>query len=223
MESKLEQLKNVWATYDKKLDQHLHLNQQILREMKLEKVKSGMRGLIIMRTIEAFVFFLIIIALWSFILSNFSASSAVISAAVLTLFATVGLAGNIGQIVLAGTIDYSRPITTIQKQLEEMKLHNLRFFKLIMFSAPFYMAYIFLGFQLFFGVDLYAVADQGWLWSNLALSGGMLIAVLWFNQQLSAQHPRYGWIRRIVAEVGGKKVVKGISFLREIREFEKVD
>lgn len=223
MESKLEQLKNVWATYDKKLNQHLQLNQQILREIKLDKVKSGMRGLMLMRTVEALAFFLIVIALWSFIVNNFSASSATISAAVLTLFATVGLAGNIGQIVLANTIDYSRSITTIQKQLEEMKLHNLRFFKLIMFSAPFYMAYIFLGFQLFFGVDLYAVADQGWFWANLVVSVGMLIAVLWFNQQMSSQHPRYGWIRRLVAEVGGKKVVKGISFLREIREFEKVD
>jgi len=38
----LEELKSVWAQYDKKLSQNLKLNEELLRKMNLEKSKKEM-------------------------------------------------------------------------------------------------------------------------------------------------------------------------------------
>ena len=217
----IEQLKSAWEAYDKKLDQQLRLNQRILREMKLDKVRSGLRGLIIKQTVSVVFIFIIIAALYGFIINHFSATAPTISAAILMVFAIILLVGIIGQISLASTVDYSRPILIIQQQLEQIKLHNLRFFQLTMLSGPFYMAYIFLGLKIISGIDFYQVADARWLQANVLFSIGMLIAVLWFNREISRKPPRYRWARKLVEIMGGKEVISGMRFLRELKEFEE--
>ncbi len=216
----LDQLKNTWAAYHKKLDRQLHLNQRILREMKLDKVRSGMRGLVIKQTVGAGITFIMIAALYGFIINHFSFSAPTVSAAVLAVFALVALIGIIGQISLAQTIDYSQPVIDIQQQLEQIKGHNLRFFRITMLSGPFYMAYIFLGVYLFTGVDFFPQADAHWFTFQLLFSGAMLIGVLWFNYEIGRKPPRYRWARKLVENIGGKEVIAGMSFLRELREFE---
>ena len=217
----LEQLKDIWSAYDKKLDQHLQLNRRILREMKLGKVRSSMRGLITKQIVGAVVVFAIISALYVFIANNFSVTAPTISAAVLLIFASILLIGILGQITIASQIDYSRPIVIIQQQLERMKLHNLRFFRLFMFSGPFYMAYIFLGVYVLTGVDFYQEASAGWFRSQIAFSGVMLIAVLVFNRLISNPNSPYRWVRKFIEEIGGKEVVDSQKFLRELEDFER--
>ena len=109
----------------------------------------------------------------------------------------------------------------IQQQLEEMNRYTLRFFRLFMFSAPCYMAYIFLGVYLFTGVDFYPEADADWFRFQLFFSGTMLIGVLWFNHEIGRRPPRYRWAQKLVESIGGREVVDGMSFLQELQEFEK--
>ena len=112
-------------------------------------------------------------------------------------------------------------MVVIQQQLEEMNRYTLRFFRLFMFSAPCYMAYIFLGVYLFTGVDFYPEADADWFRFQLFFSGTMLIGVLWFNHEIGRRPPRYRWAQKLVESIGGREVVDGMSFLQELQEFEK--
>ncbi len=144
-----------------------------------------------------------------------------ISAAVLAVFFTLILIRNIYQIVLAQRIDYAQPVVAIQQQLEEMNRHTLRFFHLFLFSAPCYMAYIFLGISLITGVDFYPKADSAWLTFQLLFSGALLLGVLWFNYEISRKLSRYRWSRKLVENIGGKEVVAGMCFLQELKEFEQ--
>lgn len=217
----LEQLKDIWNTYDKKLDQHLQLNRRILREMKLDKVRSSMHGLTVNRTVSLVVIVLIISALGSFIATHFVLMAPTISAAILVIFFSIILVSNMHQIVSAQRIDYAAPVIVIQQQLEEMNQHTLRFFRLFMFSCPFYMTYIFLGVYLLTGVDFYQEASAGWFRSQLTFSGVMLVAVLVFNGLISHSNSRYRWVRKLVAGIGGKEVVDSQKFLRELEKFEK--
>lgn len=217
----LDQLKDTWAAYHEKLDRQLHLNQRILREMKLDKVRSRMRGLVIKQTAGAGVIFIIIAALYGFIVNHFTLSAPTVSAAILSVFAIIMLIGIVGQVIMAQTIDYSESIAKIQQQLELIKRHNLHYFQITMLSSPFYMAYIFLGVYLLTDIDFYPRADADWLRYNLLVSGAMLIGVLWFNYEIGRKPPRYRWARKVVENIGGKEVITGMSFLRELREFEE--
>ena len=217
----LKELKQTWAAYHDKLDQQLHLNQRILREMKLDKVRSRMRWLVAKQTIGAAVIFFITMALYAFIVNHFMWAAPTISAAILTIFATIMLIGIIGQIGLAQTIDYAGSVIAIQQRLEQMKRHNLRFFRITMLSAPFYMAYIFLGVYLLTGVDFYQQADPGWFRFQFFVSGVMLVGVLWFNYEVGRKPPRYRWAQKLVESIGGREVVEGMKFLQELKEFEE--
>ena len=217
----LEELKQTWAAYHSKVDQQLHLNQRILRETKLDKVRSRLRGLIINRTISASVIFLIISALYAFMATHFSLTAPTVSAAVLIVFFTIILISNIHQIALAQRIDYAQSVITIQQQLEEMNRHALCFLQLFLFSAPCYLAYIFLGVYLLTGVDFYPQADANWFTFQLLFSGAMLIGVLWFNYEIGRKPPRYRWAKKVVENIGGREIVIGMKFLQELKEFEK--
>ncbi len=217
----LDQLKDTWAAYHEKLDRQLHLNQRILREMKLDKVRLSMRGLVITQTVGAIIVFLLIVSLNGFIANYFTLSAPTISAAILSGFAIVMLIGIIGQIIIVQTIDYSKSVIEIQHRLEVVKRHNLRYFQITMLSAPFYMTYIFLGVYLLTGVDFYLHANPDWFVANLLFSGATLVGVLWFNYEIGRKPPRYRWAKKLVENIGGKGVVAGLSFLQELKEFEE--
>jgi MFS family permease len=189
--------------------------------MKLDKVRSRLRGLIIKQTIGAVFVFAIIVALNGFVANHFSFSAPTVSAVILSVFAIIMLIGIVGQIVMVQTIDYSKPIAKIQQQLEVVKRHNLRFFRITMLSGPFYMAYIFLGVYLLSGINFYPRADSAWLTAQLLFSGAMLVGVLWFNYEIGQKPPRYRWARKIVESIGGKEVIDGMDFLQELKEFEQ--
>ena len=216
----LEQLKDVWNDHDRKLDKNLKLNLRILREMNLDKTKSKMRTLMILRIAEASFFFIIVIYLWIFIADNFFISAPAISAFVLNVFATVGLAGGIWQIALIGMIDYAGPVTSIQKQLAKIKSHGIRILKLIILSIPFYMAYIFLGSKLLFGIDLYEFADFKWLAANIILSLCLIFPTLWLYKELSMKAPTRKWVKTLIEDVGGKQITAALEILNEIEKFE---
>ena len=65
---------------------------------------------------------------------------------------------NIRQLILLERISYADPVTTIQRKLEEIKLHYLRSFRLPVLMLPLYMAYVAVTFNLFFGIDVLAHA-----------------------------------------------------------------
>ena len=80
------------------------------------------------------------------------------------------ITGSIGQIILIIKIDYSKPVTTLQLQLERLKVYSLQTLRLLFLSIPFYFAYIIVGFKLLFKLDIYAHADSKWLLWNIILS-----------------------------------------------------
>jgi len=219
----LEELKDLWNDYHKKLDRNLKINRRILKEINLGKMKSKMRRLITLRIAESTWFLVIVIALWAFVAANFSLSAPTISALVLNIFGTIGLAGSIGQIALIGVIDYSSSVTSIQKQLARIKSHGVQIFKLLILSIPFYMSYVFVGFKLLFKIDLYASADRNWLILNIVISLCLIIPTLWFYRELSPRTTTRNWVKRLVDDSGGKEITAAVEFLDEIEKFENED
>ncbi len=153
----LEQIQSMWQEHNEKLDECISLNKNLLQEKKIESQKSDLNKLVATRTVEGLLFFVIVVLLWQYIASSWSFTAPVVSAFVLNIFAIVGLAGNIGQIALLSKVDFSKPVKETMTDLIAVRSHNLNVFKLIMLSIPFYMAYVFLGYDIVFGVDLFSL------------------------------------------------------------------
>ncbi|MDO6444615.1 hypothetical protein Q4493_02385 [Colwellia sp. 1_MG-2023] len=153
----LEQMQSMWQEHSEKLDECMSLNKKLLQEKKIESKKSQLNKLLATRAVEGLLFFVIVVLLWKYIVSSWSFTAPVVSAFILNIFAIVGLAGNIGQIALLSKVDFSMPVKKTLTDLIAVRTHNLNIFKLIMLSIPLYMAYVFLGYDIVFGVDLFSL------------------------------------------------------------------
>ena len=103
----LDQMQSMWQAHSEKLDECMSLNKTLLQKIQTEGHKSELNKLILARSLEGFLFLVIVAGLWHYVVSSWSLTAPVVSALVLNVFATLGLAGSIGQVVLLSKIDFS--------------------------------------------------------------------------------------------------------------------
>ena len=213
----LEQMQSMWQVHSEKLDESMSLNKKLLQKIQAEGNKSELNRLILTRAIEGIVFFCIVLSLGTYMASSWSLTAPVVSAFVLNVFAIVGLAGSIGQIALLSKIDFSKPMKETLNDLIAVRTHSLNVFKLLILSAPFYMAYVFLGYDLFFGVDLFSLmsADTAIRFSVVALIFGALVALLVHKlKPENRTNKLIGWLYK---EISGRRLTHLLD------QFENMD
>lgn len=216
----LENLKEQWRDYHQKLDQAITLNQHLFKEIRVDKVRGQLRGLLVWRVAEALCFLAIVIALGRFIAANLTLAAPMVSACILMVFGLIGLSGSIGQIALLATLDYSHSVTSLQRQVARIQTHALGVLRLFVLSIPFYLSYVFLGFQWLFNVDLYASAHRPWLILHFILSLGLVFPVLWLYRELGFRNSHHSWMQRLIHDNGGRTLAIASGLLGEIDELE---
>mgnify|MGYP000333147909 CR=1 FL=1 len=213
----LEQMQSMWQAHSEKLDESMSLNKKLLQKIQAEGNKSELNKLILTRAIEGIVFFCIVLSLGAYMASSWSLTAPVVSAFVLNVFAIVGLAGSIGQIALLSKIDFSKPMKETLNDLIAVRTHSLNVFKLLILSAPFYMAYVFLGYDLFFGVDLFSLmsADTAIRFSVVAVIFGALAVLL--VHKLKPENRTNKLIAWLYQEISGRRLTHLLD------QFENMD
>ncbi|NQZ07321.1 MAG: hypothetical protein HRT35_09195 [Algicola sp.] len=214
----LEQLKDTWQGQNEQLQSGIKLNEDKLKTFETQAI---LRPLLNKRIIEAIFTFVIVILLWQYIVANFGLTAPVVSAAILNVFALINLAGNIGQIALISQIDYAKPISEVQKQIFDIRQHNLVMTKLVALSLPFYGAYVFLGFDLMFGIDLYKGLHVGGIFSLLLGGIAFLPAVIWFNRQLRFANLNTGWVSKMIESIGGQELLAAAQVMNTLQTSDK--
>lgn len=211
-------IKKNWKNYGEKLEADLHLQLPLVEEIKVMKAKIELSQLQWRRGVEAAVFFICFAFLVHFIGTHFPTWYFVASAGVLAIFALIGLVGCIVEMALITQLDYSTPVTVFQEQLQKIKAYDLQILRLIFLSIPFYFAYVIIGFEAFWGFDIYANGSTTWLISNGIISLALIPASIWLYRKLSYQ-AEINWVRSLVTDNGGKQIQSALAFLEEIQDF----
>jgi hypothetical protein len=219
----LDELKQTWTDHARKLDRILTLNLQGLKTAQLDKTRSALGRFKAFRLFETVIGILILIALGSYIADRISIPTLAIPALILAASVLVPVVANIRQLILVGRISYADPVTTIQRKLEEIKVHFLRSFRLPVLMLPLYMAYVVVGLNLVFGMDVLAQASAAYLWANLAFSLILVVPAVWLLRNLSFKNVDNPVIRALVHGNGGKQMVAALEFLKALQEFEDED
>ena len=219
----LEELKQTWSEHARKLDRILSLNLQGLKTAQLDKTKSALGRFKAFRMFEMLVGILILIPLGSYVADRISVPTLAIPALIFAASVLVPVIANIRQLVLLGQISYADPVTTIQRRLEEIKLHFLRSFRLPVLMLPLYMAYVVVGLNLVFGMDVLAQSNAAFLWANLAVSLIFVAPAVWVLRNLSFKNIGNPVIRTLVHGGGGKQMIAALEFLKALQDFENED
>ncbi|WP_286232905.1 hypothetical protein [Thalassotalea sediminis] len=212
----LDEMKNTWLQQSNDNAAAIKINQSMLTEMKITKQMKQLTNIKRARIIESILFFCIIFLLGQYIAQDFTLSATKISALVLNVFAIIGLAGNIAQIVLISNVDYSQPVRELQKNIYKICCHKLQLTKLLMMSTPFYLAYVFLGFDVLLGVELFAYLESHMIWFYSASSALLLVVMAWLSTKLHYKNINTSWVRKTIQFIVGERLVNMAQFINNI-------
>ena len=135
----LTELQNIWQQYDKKLSENTRLNKEILRLMLLSKPRRQLNwikikaGFFILSPI-LFVMFLLVLNVQFYLSTNFYIG--------LSLFLpiySITYIWDISYFKLIRTIDFSKPVLSIKKQIAELEKYKIKKTRIRYLLMPFAM------------------------------------------------------------------------------------
>lgn len=210
---------NIWASHGEKLDENLQLNEESFKGQNFRNARFSLNRLLIRRIIEGIIFMLITVGLINFIISS-NAPQFVISGLILTVFSVIGLIGTIVQMYHILSLNFDKPVTAFQLQLQKLRLYSLQTLRLLFLSIPFYLAYIIIGFKIIMNFDIYNQAHAGWLIWNIVLSVLLIPVAVYLYKRLRFDS-EVNWLKKLIADNGGKQIDTAIHFVDEIIAYRK--
>ena len=209
----LENLKNIWEKQEEVSNASIEINQPLLFSIEVNQQMDKLRNMKIARIAESVFFFMIIVSLWQYIVSDFTFSAPTISAMILNVFAIIGFAGNIGQIVLISQFDFSAPVKNLQQNMYSIFSHKLQVARLVLLSVPLYMSYTFLGFDVLFSVDLYQYLSDDMRVFYAVSTAILFLISAWALSQLTYKNITTPWVKWTIGHIVGEQLIDMAEFL----------
>lgn len=216
----MEELKQLWHTYDEKLERSLSLNKQCIEMIQAQKIKSKLKGLLILRIAEGLIHIAALLYLLKFLAIHFFEFQFSISAAILILFFIVAFTNCIKQIILIMQIDYSESITDIQRKLMLLNTHIVNYMRLSFLVLPTYWAYPVIGLKVLANIDVFVMFTGGWWLSQVVFSLLLFPVCVWLYKEVSIKNLHKKWVRYIIEKSGGQSVSKAMQFIKQIDDYK---
>ena len=217
----LDEMKKQWAEHDRKLDESIRLNRQLLSTTNLKGARSAMQRMAAFLGLEAAVQLAVVVALGSFIYEHIAMVRFALPAAALDVFAIAILIAMIRQIAVGLQIDYDKPIAVIQKQLEDLRVLRIRYIQGIFLAATLaWTPLMIVTLKGFWGLDAYRLFGTAFLVSNLLVGLAIIPLALWLSKRFSDRMGRSPFIQRLMKDLAGYNLNAAAGFLTTLSQFE---
>src|SRR5208282_1348231 len=214
----LEQMKQQWVEHDRKLDETIRLNRQLLSMTNLHGARSTLQQMTAFLALGAIIWFAIVVALGSFIYANIGTFRFALPAALLDVFAIAMLSTNIRLMATARQIDYSQPVTLIQKQLANLRRLRIRITQRALIAGTVVWApAAIVACRVLLGIETYSVA---WLLTNVAFGLSLIPLSLWVSKKFGDRMTQSPFMQQLMNDIAGRNLTKAQNFLSELSEFE---
>jgi hypothetical protein len=215
----LDEMRQKWMEQDKKLDENIRLNREVLRAANLNGARSALERMTTFLALEIAAWLTIVVAVGSFIHDHAGTPRFALAGAVAGLFGIGMLAAAIRQIVMARRIEYGHPIAVIQKQLEELRVWRIRVVQWAVPAgavawAPFAIVVL----KALFGMDDYS---QAWLWANVLFGLSLIPLALWLSKRFAERMDRSPFLQRTMRDIAGHNLAEAGDFLANLAQFER--
>lgn len=207
-------VKNIWQSYDKKLDYLLEVNFKQLQDIQTMKAKSKITAFkrnhaIVMLIGVAWVWFLGFLLYHT--LGNIYFTFSVGLIAIFNVFAVLLY---LRHIIILSQINFSESITETQQKLTLVYTSYVQVGRVLLLQTPLYCTWwytdelVLNGGPVFWAIQIVIVS----------LLTGFSIYLFW---KLSLKNPSGNWAKRTDKYFGTEKLQQAIAFLNEIKEFKK--
>jgi hypothetical protein len=217
----LDEMKKAWAEHDRKLNESIRLNRQLLSATNLNGARSAMQRMAAFLGLEAVVQLAAVVALGSFIYRHIAMARFAIPAAALDAFAIAILIAMIRQIAVGLQVDYKKPIAVIQRQLEDLRVLRIRYIQGIFLTATLaWTPLMIVTLEGLWGLDAYRLLGTAFLVSNLLIGLAIIPLALWLSNRFSDRMGRSRFIHRLMKDLAGYNLNAAAGFLATLSQFE---
>jgi len=218
----LDDLKDKWADYDRKLESSIRLNVSVLRQSVLRQVNSSLQRLFRFIVVELCINCAMVIWLGMFIGNHVGELKFIMPAIALDLFALSLVVFGVHQWVALGSVDYSASIVVIQKKLELLRLYRIRATKWTLLLTPLiWIPLLIVTLKGLFGVNAYALFDSGWIAMNLLFGVAMIPLMICAARRYAHRMQRSPIIQRLMNDIAGRNLMAATTYLNELSQFER--
>lgn len=214
-----DELKSAWQAINQRLDRHDALNLQLLRERKLDGLRSNLRPLFwgqFLQVLLGVALALLGIACWK---NNLHAAGYLLAGIVLHAFGVANAALGGITMGLIGGIDHAAPVLDIQKRLTLLRKFYL--FGAVLVGLPWWIMWIVvvIAFAGLAGHPLHG-GTPAWIWINLAV-GALGLLATWGLYRWSHADPKRAKLAKWMDDaISTASLRKAQARLDEVRQFE---
>jgi hypothetical protein len=218
----LDELKAQWEEHDRLLAKSLRLNRELLTGAKLKSAETALRRLAIYAGLQAAIWLVIVVALGSFVARHFRTPALGISAVAVDVMSIGMLIALIRRMAGSLQIDYSQPISVLQKRVEALRMLRIRTTQWgVLCGTLLWLPWVAVVCQAMFGVDIYRHANSVWLLANGLFGVALLFAVTWVSKKYGDRLDRSPFVQRLMKDLAGNNLNAAQGFLATLREFEQ--
>lgn len=218
----LDDLKEAWAARDAALERSLAIDERILRELMLRKVRFALAPYVLWRALEVALGVAALLVVVPILAAHVAEPRYVLVGGALAVF-TAGVGALSAYLLVNGLrLDYDGPVTAIQREVERLALVEYRAFKwALLGGVVLWLPATLLLLEALSGVAFLARVELPWLAGNL-LFGLVVLALL---QALSRRYVERTdlspWARRVVDGVTSRSLHAVSNHLAELARFER--
>ncbi len=218
----LDDLKEAWAAHGALLERSLAIDERLLREVMLRRVRLALAPYVLWRALEVALCIAALFVVMPVLAAHVAEPRYVVVAGALVVF-TVGITAQSAFLIVNGLqLDYGGPVTAIQRDVERLRLVEYRALKwAVLGGVVVWLPAALVLFEALTGVDALARVDLPWLVANLTFG----LVVLALGQVLSRKHVERPdlepWARRLVEVVSGRALRRAADHLAEFARFER--
>jgi hypothetical protein len=219
----LDEMKQMWAEQDRKLDENIRLNKRLLTAGNLDGVKTALQRLTFFLSCGAVVWLAIVVGLGSFIHGHIGTLRLALPAVASDIFAIGMLAATIAQIARVRQIDYAKPVAVIQRQIGDLRVLRIRIVQWGLLAGTVVWApFVIVVFNAAFGVEpSNAPWFWTWFWANVAFGLSLIPLALWFSKKFGDRMKQFPFVQRLMDDIAGRSLSEATNFLAGVEAFRR--
>jgi hypothetical protein len=212
-----QELKDLWRSYDKKLDTLLEVNFRQLKELQTQKAKTKINSFVINQVVG-----IILGVIWIgflFMLVYYSLGKNIyftVSVALIGVFNVIAVAAYIRHVIMIKQININDNITEAQKKLAKVQSSFNNVGRFLILQTPFYCTF-------YLSNEMILNGDATFWIIQIPVTLFFTFISIWLYKNLTYENIHKKWVRIMMDSFGGKTMRKAMEFLKEIEDFKKVN
>lgn len=216
----MDDLQQLWARHTALLLRSVAIDEKLLRESTLRKVRTALVPYVACRALEAACGIFVLWATANVLLAHPTSASYMLLGGALLAFVAVFTATSVRLAIDAARLDYSGPVLHMQEVLGRQRRAEFRALKWALLGGTLlWLPALALPFEALTGAEVLAHLETGFLLANVAF--GVVVVIL--GQMLAwryVERPGIGpRAQRIVDALSGHGLRRASAHLAELRQF----